>query len=86
MIKFTARLKDGGKKMLAMGLSFENLRRLKDGKPVSFALSDLGLDGGEIGEIMIFAGETEESITNDLVSKGWLNRDRLVYQEPDREQ
>jgi len=52
--------------ILGLGLSHENLRRLRDGKPITFPVSDVGgLEG--VARIMIFAGETEDTMQQELV-------------------
>ena len=62
MIKFTATTADN-RKLLAMGLSFENLKRLKDNQPIRFKGEDVDLDGMDV---LIFAGETEESMAKQM--------------------
>ena len=53
---------NGDRKMLVLGLSKLNIERLKAGKPI--VVDDL-ID--RIGmEIFIFAGDTEQSMANDL--------------------
>lgn len=66
MIKFVS-TKPNGTKLVGMGLSEENVKRLKEGKPISFNLDELGFEGLEG---LIFYGETEESIVADLRAKG----------------
>ena len=61
MIKFTATTDD--RKLLGLGLSHENLKRLKDKQPIQFKGEALGLDGIDI---LIFAGETEASMAKEL--------------------
>jgi hypothetical protein len=62
MIKFKALGKDN-KEIIGMGLSLENIDRLKNNKPIIF-------DGKDIGEpgkfFYIFFGETEEKMKDDL--------------------
>lgn len=64
MIKFTVNNNDG-RKLIGLGLSFENLKRLKEGKPIH-------IQGEEIGfpsiNLIVFSGETEESMKDDLKS------------------
>lgn len=62
MIKFTTTTADK-RKLLGLGLSHENLKRLKDNKPIRFKGEPLGLDGFDV---LIFAGETEESMAKEL--------------------
>lgn len=49
---------------LVFGLSAENVRRLKDGQPISVNLKDMGL---EDRRIMITYGETEDDIFKDML-------------------
>jgi hypothetical protein len=58
MIKMTAG------KLLLLGLSEQNLMRLREGKPISFKLSELGVDS-EV-EICIMWGPTELDILREL--------------------
>lgn len=58
-------MKDGI--ILGIGLSEENVKRLKDKKPIRFQLKDFGLDEDVLDniddyEITIVYGETEEDI------------------------
>ena len=56
-------------KTLIFGLSDHNMRKLKDGMPIKFALKDLqvtGMDPDEI-HIAIFNGRTEESMTDQML-------------------
>lgn len=62
MIKFTAKTADG-RKLLGLGLSHENLKRLKANKPIRFKGEPLGLDGIDV---LIFAGATEISMAKNL--------------------
>ena len=62
MIKFTATTADG-RKLLGIGLSHENLKRLKDNQPIRFKGEAVNLDGYDV---MIFAGATEESMAKQM--------------------
>lgn len=46
-----------------IGLSHENLKRLKQGKGIKFNMKDMGF---EDREVFIVSGETEESIKKDF--------------------
>ncbi len=63
MIKFTATTPGHQRKLLGIGLSHENLARLKDGKPIKFKGEPLGIPGHDF---LIFSGETEESMAKEL--------------------
>lgn len=61
MIKFTAKSSKGT--LIGIGLSYENLKRLKKGKPIYIDLTKLG---EKEGELMIFAGKNEEYMAKQL--------------------
>jgi hypothetical protein len=62
MIKFTATTGDN-RKLLGVGLSHVNLKRLKEGKPIRFKGESVGMPETDI---MIFSGKTEESMAKEL--------------------
>ncbi len=62
MIKFTAATADG-RKLLGLGLSHENMKRLKANKHNRFKVEPLGQDGNDV---LIFAGKTEASMSKEL--------------------
>lgn len=62
MLKMRTTLSDG-RELLIFGLSRINLDRLKADQPIAFRGDTVGLPGLEI---MIFAGETEQSMARDL--------------------
>ena len=64
MIKFIAKVDSKGYDLLGIGLSHMNLKKLKQDKPIHINLNELG--SKNIGEIMIFAGETEQDMVNDM--------------------
>ena len=49
--------------LIIFGLSEENIKRLKENKPIVFDATKLGMEGRHI---CILYGETEESIVADL--------------------
>ena len=57
MIKFRAN------EIIGFGLSEENIKRLKEGKPIMFDANDLGIEGSKI---VIFYGKTEQDMQDDL--------------------
>ena len=62
MIKFRSMHKDGTP-VYGFGLSAENIKRLKQGKPIAFSLHELGTEG----HILIYYGATEQSMTQELL-------------------
>ena len=61
MIKFILQ-GDTGKKVIGLGLSEENVARLKKDKPILVKGQDLGVEH----DIVVLYGETEESIVETL--------------------
>lgn len=65
MLKASAPTKDGGT-LVILGLSHENVRRMREqDNPVLVDLDDLNVPGVKV---MIFVGETEESMTREMMS------------------
>lgn len=64
MIKALANNATNGERSLLLGLSFANLAQLQGGKPIAFNLRELGLDDCEV---VIFAGQDEETMARALV-------------------
>jgi hypothetical protein len=62
MVKFTATGQDG-RRLLGIGLSAENVRRLRAGKPIHFSALGMGL--GDF-DVVITYGETEADIAREL--------------------
>jgi hypothetical protein len=52
-------------KTLILGLSDNNMLRLKKGEPIKFSLRQLGMDLSDV-EIVIYNGKTEDSMQADL--------------------
>ena len=63
MMKFTARLGKGGF-LLGLGLTAENVKRLKSGQPIHVFCQDVHLPWQ--GEILIMYGETEAAMVDEL--------------------
>ena len=64
MIKASIGKTDGsGVALVLLGLSHENLRRLKEGKPILFNLSDLGLPPCDV---FIFSDVDEKKMTEEI--------------------
>jgi hypothetical protein len=56
-------------KLLILGLSEENMKRLKDGQPIKFPMDHLQIPNMPEGyEIIIFSGKTEESMQLMMMS------------------
>lgn len=52
-----------GRRIIILGLSHENLDRLRAGKPIQLAGDALGF----AGDIVIFGGETERTMAREIV-------------------
>jgi hypothetical protein len=85
MIKFLA-TQPGGRKVLGLGLSHGNIERLKGGQPIHFHVEQMHLHELAVHEVLIFAGETEETMRAQLETTGALDgctvRTDPVDQEP----
>ena len=66
MLKMVGTTPDG-QVVVFLGLSRENLRRLQADRPIKVRLEEVGLG---VGELVIFFGETEESMLADLQRAG----------------
>jgi hypothetical protein len=67
MIKFVAGGAAVGKTLIGLGISGENVERLKKGAPISIDVMSMGLSEFAGYELLIFYGETEEKLA-ELVS------------------
>jgi hypothetical protein len=63
MLKLRGRNRKTGDPLVGIGLSHENLRRLKDGQPIRFNLSELAMPATDV---LIFAGKTEDGMKAQL--------------------
>lgn len=73
MIKF--KIDNNVKKpVYGLGISDENVRYLKEGKPIAV---DLAVMGGPDIEVFIFYGETEEAMTKQLMP--YINKETKIY-------
>jgi hypothetical protein len=63
-IQLTGKMKDGRLvHLVVLGLSRTNLARLKKGQPIRFDAAEVGLPDVEV---LIFAGETEQSMAREI--------------------
>lgn len=56
--------------LVILGLSEENLKRLREDKPIHFQLAELGLGDGEF---LLFAGKTEAAMIDQLAKAGLID-------------
>lgn len=61
MIKAASKMKDG-RNLVILGLSEENIKRLKENKPIYVELEPWG----GTGSALLLYGQTEEDITREL--------------------
>ena len=87
MIRFGATL-ENGRRLIGLGISDENIARLRQGKPIFVAGSSVGVP--EV-EIIICWGATEYELTEQLASLigpetdiRAIRRDELPPDHPDR--
>lgn len=66
---------NNGREVLIFGLSFENLKRLKEDKPIMVYREEMGI----VYDIIIFAGETEAQM-----AKAVQNPNTIVTEVPRR--
>ena len=64
MIQFVANKDGPGGPMLGLGLSRDNLRLLKEGRPIIVDLTTIGLPPGKV---MLFYGHTEAAMAKALL-------------------
>jgi hypothetical protein len=77
MIKFTTIAKDG-RTVVGLGLSAENVRRLQAGQPIAVDLREqLKIERGP--HVMIFFGETEETMRHELAP--YLSSATIVHED-----
>lgn len=67
MVKFSVKDKND-QRMLGVGLSEENVKRLKEGMPIHIKSEDLSNLTGWEGSIFIMYGKTEDDIKDQLSS------------------
>jgi hypothetical protein len=77
VINFTGTSTDG-RTFLSVGLSHENLRRLKADQPIRIDLTKLGIVVPP-HEVVIFAGETEAIMTDRLYAHGAIGPDTITH-------
>lgn len=80
MIKFTAKTADGGK-LVGIGLSHENLKRLKDNSPIRFKGEAIGLPDLDF---LIFSGKSEEAMAKWLAPG--ITAETIVHDTSDQGQ
>lgn len=78
MIKFKAG--KPGHLVLGIGLTHKNLELLKDGKPILIDGHEMGL--GDVCKVIVFAGETEEALHNELKERGMIGPETKVNNMP----
>ena len=77
MIKFLAG-KDTKRQVIGLGLSEENVVRLRQGRPIHVDLLELGLPWQ--AEVLIFYGVTEQALREELA--GLIGPETEVHNDP----
>jgi hypothetical protein len=78
VIKFIGNGKQG-RKVLGLGLSRKNTERLLKGEPIHINREDLDfLVSMHIDEVIIFAGETEDTMQEDFKKAGFLETTKII--------
>ena len=72
MVKFIAQGTEG--LIIGLGITKENIARLRAGQPMSIDLADLHLPPGRI---LIFYGDTEQAIARTLLP--YLGEDTIIH-------
>lgn len=67
-----------GRTFLGIGLSYSNLERLKAGRPIHFNAEEMHLPAIAVSDVIIFAGETEDSMRDELQQAGALDGTRIL--------
>lgn len=62
MIKYV-KTAANGRKLIAFGLSEENIKRLQANDPIFLTLEDVGIEGIDIG---IYSGTTEDDMAKEI--------------------
>lgn len=70
-----ARSTNGNRTLITLGLEAENIKRLKEGKPIHLHCDDLGF----VGELLIFYGETQEDCVKIIAP--YITEDTIVHDE-----
>jgi hypothetical protein len=76
---YASGVKDGKPvKLVILGLSFKNLEKLKEGRPIKIMGDTIGLTSDV--EFLIFSGETEQSMHKEM--QQFVGPDTEVYIDP----
>jgi len=77
MIKFAAH--QGERKIVGFGLTRDNVNRLIDGKPIHAWLEEMGLPKTDL---LIFFGETEQAMAEELKKLGVITEETILHVDP----
>lgn len=79
MIKLRLR-RENGEPFVVLGLSEMNLKKLREGFPIAFPLTEIGCG---LGELMIMGGETEATIMREVERNIGIAFDAAAYRKVD---
>lgn len=63
---------------MILGLSDENIERLKNGQPIKFNMSALGFPAIEV---LIFNGKNEQTMKKELIDIGLIHPTKTIIQD-----
>lgn len=78
MIKFRAS-GEGGSQVIGFGLSRRNIERLMNGEPIS---TKMPAGAGPPLEVVIFFGETEQAMYDQMRQSGYIDSDTQLLVDP----
>jgi hypothetical protein len=81
VIKLLSVNRNTGERMLGIGLTARNLELLKQDRPIEFTAGEMTLDKIEVDEVVIFYGETEESIYTHFKDLGLLKGTQIIVEK-----
>lgn len=69
--------KGDGKATLLLGLSHENLKRLREGLPIVIKAAELQIEETLVEQIFIFSGENEDTMLEEFRKRGLIGPDTI---------
>lgn len=86
MIKYIATSKDGKRKLLGLVITADNIRLLKEERPIHFSAEDMGLHEIKVNDIAISYSVTEEEFQKMAQREGLIGEDTVVHKVQERKQ
>lgn len=66
--------------IIIIGLSEGNIQRLKAGQPIATSINSFGIE--QPGKIVIFYGQNEQAIFDDLARGGLIGDETVIHRDP----